>query len=238
MAFDPIEHLAEARLRADRRSEHNEGRIVAMERTIDELRYRIEETERELAAERTTGTAGGGAVRVVVDGVGTVMNVELAEQWYGTASAEELGSAALAGLRDAAGASTGASTGPTPEPDPPAPIGVEPLDDLARRLHVLRQRLDAARVRAATAGGDVTVVCDGYGTAAEVVIRFSGPRRPTAALLGERIVAAARSAQEAAAKLRERTHQDARAEALQAAGIPLRTPDAASIVTTAFGLAR
>jgi DNA-binding protein YbaB len=230
MAFDPIEHLAEARVESDRRSEHYQGRIVTMERSVDELRYRIEETERELAESRTTVTAGGGAVRVVVDGTGTVRKIEFAERWYGTATADEIGSVVLAGLREAAGAPTA--------PEAPAATGIGSLDDLARRLHALRLRLDAAQVRAATAAGDVTVVCDGHGTATQVTIRFTGARRPTAALLGEQVGTAVRSAQQAATNLRDRAHQDARAEALRAAGLPLQPPEPASIVRDAFGVTR
>jgi DNA-binding protein YbaB len=230
MAFDPIEHLAQARVESDRRSEHHRGRIVAMERTVDELRYRIAESERELAESRTTVGAGDGAVRVVVDGTGAVRAIELAERWYATAPADEVGAVVLAGLREAAGA--------RPGPEPPAPTGIGSLDDLAQRLHALRLRLDTAQVRAATAAGDVTVVCDGHGTATQVTVRFTGAPRPTAGLLGEQLATAVRSAQQAAANLRDRAQQDSRAEALRAAGLPVRPPDPASIVRDAFGVAR
>ncbi|GIJ64499.1 YbaB/EbfC family nucleoid-associated protein [Virgisporangium aurantiacum] len=236
MAFDPIEHLAEARVESDRRSEHYQGRIVVMERNVDELRYRAKEAERELAESRTTVTAGDGAVSIVLDGTGVVQKIELAERWYGTAPADEVGSVVLAGLREAAGAA-GAAGAPA-VPTAAAPTGIESLDDLASRLHALRLRLDAAQVRAATAGGDVTVVCDGHGTATQVTIRFTGARRPTAALLGDQIGTAVRSAQEAATNLRDRAHQDARAEALRAAGLPLQPPEPASMVRDAFGVTR
>jgi len=233
MAFDPQGQLAEADRNRAVLSELMAEAVRDLDLAREDLQRQIEEHRREQAETRVTGTAEGDAVRVVVDGTTTVQRIDLAERWYAAAAADQVGAAVLAALKMADGPDADDA-----EPPGREPTGIPALDDLEQRYRALRARLGKARVKAAAPSGDVDVVVDGHGRPVRVTVEFAGDQRPSVALLGERLATVARSAQQAAAELRERTHQEARMEARATAGMPLDLPDGAGAVAQAFGTIR
>jgi DNA-binding protein YbaB len=225
MAFD-VEAQAEQaeRLRQATRDDLA-GAVLHLQRVADGALREAEQITEELATARSTVTAANGAVAVEFDGTGAVVGIRLDERWAVEAGGQRVAAAVAEALAE-----------PDTGDDDAGPTLSSPrLVEYQATLRALRQRLAAARVKAAAPEGGIEVVFDGLGRAVEVTIPPDAPRRYGATALAKLVTTAVRSGQRAAGDLAHGKFEDARVAELSAAGLPVGPIDAAAVAARAFG---